>query len=238
MKQIALYYSPLIFISLILSACSLSKAEIQEGLPPQLPAQTPSSTNTLKAIDTPTITSTPTVTKTPTPKPSITPTPTPLPGSFSNPARIGDEINVQIEAPGGILEMNALLLEHSRGVQALNLARSNLDWLTFKEPIEGQEYIAIRIKLELPNYLDPDAVVTIDPYWHLTLRREEDSSDIWSVDAGAEWAEGYPPIEGTGWVFFLVRKETEYSLYFHPFLMITEQIGIRTGGAFFYLAGD
>ncbi len=47
--------------------------------------------------------------------------------------------------------------------------------------------------------------------------------------------EGYPPLAGEAWVFFLIRSGTQPVLYFHPNLIIHEQHGDRTGGAFFSL---
>jgi hypothetical protein len=72
-------------------------------------------------------------------------------------------------------------------------------------------------------------------FWHVTIRNSDGRNDIWSEDFSNSIAEGYPPIEGTGWIFFLIKKDSALYLYFQPDLITSDQIGIRTSGAYFKL---
>ena len=130
--------------------------------------------------------------------------------------------------------MRATLLEAVRGEEADDLARSQLRRYSYQEPIRGQEYMAVKVRLEVLEYEDPNVQI-LYPHWHLTLRHSESGGDIWSVDPLVKWQEGYVPLRGEGWVFFLVKEDSHPHLYVHPYLLITEQLGIRTGGVFFSL---
>jgi hypothetical protein len=92
----------------------------------------------------------------------------------------------------------------------------------------------VRVFLKFLWYEDPNSQSLI-PYWHVTLRYSDGGNDIWSVDPVDSVAEGYPPIEGTGWVFFLMKKDSTPYLYFQPQLIVMEQNGIRTSGVYFRL---
>lgn len=215
-----------VFLVILVGACS-SRAPA--------PTFTPAPTDTPTPTDTLTPTNTPTATPTRTPRPTATSTPTPTPGAYTNPARIGDRIEV---APGNWPDMlmAATVLEVARGTEAKALAKKNLGWLDYKEPIEGQEYLAIRVKLEIVEDTPTD-VDDIYPYWHLTLRYSEGGKDTWATQmALTDWAEGYPPIEAEGWDFFLVREGSEPLLYFQPNLMIAEQVGVREEGSYISLS--
>jgi len=190
----------------------------------------------------PTWTPTPSPTNTPrptrTPRPTNTPRPTPTPslGTFAHPAPIGVALTrsdplSSIQTP---YQMSTTVLEVRKGEEAARLARSQLYSLTFSEPIEGQEYIAVRVKLEVKSG-PSNEVYSLYPYWHLTLRYEPSGTDIWSQDVIDMWDKGYPPLGGEGWVFFLARTGSEPLLYFQPNLIVNEQLGYRTLGAFFTL---
>ncbi len=202
----------------------------------QLTANAPTSTPTASSTTTkpPTQTRTSTPNYTPTPKPTKTPTSTPLPGSFSNPAPIG-VIVTRVEEILKEKTLAVTVLEVRKGNDANKLAKSTLDWLTYETPIEGQEYIAIKAKMEVLK-APANEVYTLYTYWHLTLRYEEDGDDIWPVDVTAIIAKGYPPIKGEAWIFFLIRKGSQPFLYFQPDLIIDEQHGYRTSGAYFDLS--
>jgi len=227
-------------IAIMSAGCSGNQGALGERLRNPLKGstatstQTPTSTSTL----TPTPTASPTVTLTPTPRPTRTPTPTPLPGAFHNPAKIGDTVDVVIRTPGTILQMSASLLDAKAGDEADALARQHLGWWRYKQPVSGQQYVAVRLHLLIPKPINPDKIDVLFPAWHFTLRRGLATSDIWSLSFGDIWAEGYAPIEGEGWIFFLARDDIDYYLYFHPYLMVTEQHGIREGGAYFYLGQE
>lgn len=210
-------------VVLLLTSCAHSQDQ------PPVVSATPS------PVSSSTRSPTPTITITPTPLPTSTPAPTPTPGGFDHPASIGDSMRVQIQTPGGLYDFTATLLEVATGKQARDLARSKISWPYYEEPIQGQQYLAARLRLEVSTVIDPDEVMVIYPYHHFTLRRSPDSQDVWSADFVEKWAEAYPPMEGTGWVFFLAREDVPYLLYFHPFLVVTETLGIREGGAFFGL---
>lgn len=198
------------------------------------------------AQPTATRTITPAPTFTPLPPPTFTPLPSPTPtqiaGTFSSPYKIGDTVSLLAIPPkfhiantNGLNEMAMTLVDVKRGEDAKKLAQSNMDWLSYDEPIKDQEYLAVNLKLNLLWYKDNNNVQMIYPYHHLTLRYTENGDDIWSVNPIQKFAEGYPPIEGDGWVFFLIRKDTKPILYFQPDLIIAEQLGYRDGGAYFSL---
>lgn len=127
------------------------------------------------------------------------------------------------------------LLEILIGEDANQKAKESLDWLTYETPIEGQEYLAIRGTIKVIKSGDNNEVIPIYPYWSLTLRYSEDGQDTYSIDAFEIFNEGYPPVEGSGWVFFLIREGSTPYLYFQPDLVIVEQAGIRSHGAYFTL---
>lgn len=206
---------------------------------------TPTFTVTPTVTNTPTVTPTPTQTPTPLPTDTPIPTPTLVPGSFSSPLGIGDVVTL-VEIPEEYLkagaenpeELQFTLLDAKRGLEAQQLAQQYLGWLTYAEPIEGQEYLAVSVHLKVLRYGDNNEVKSIYPYWSLTLRYTEEGSDTWSVDPVQKFTEGYPPIEGEGWVFYLIKKDSKPFLYFQPELMIAEQAGVREHGAYFQLFGD
>lgn len=115
------------------------------------------------------------------------------------------------------------------------MAKSEGIWNNYWPPIEGQEFLAIRIRIEVLE-APKEEVFLVYPYWHLTLRYESGGNDTWGIHMPSEkWAEGYAPIEGGGWYFFVVRQGSDPLLYFQPMLMIHEQVGYRTSGAYFDL---
>jgi len=227
-------------ICLALAACgptseqvSASQTNIAMTVIADITAQAPTSTNTPIPTNTQSPTLTPTPAKTPTPRP----TNTPVYGTFRNPAPIGitmerrSDEGVKIEARETIA---LTLLDVLRGDEANQLAKSEVGRFTYQPPIEGQEYIATKLFFDVVD-ANPNKIFTIRPFWSLTLRYEEGGSDITSVESLKILGEGYPPISGEGWVFFLVRKDTQPLLYFQPNLIVFEQFGFRTSGAYFSL---
>ena len=150
---------------------------------------TPTSTATPTLTSTPTATNTPTVTPTPLPTNTPLPTATLVPGLFISPLNIGDSVIVQ-EIPKKLLKpgvtdievMECSLLEVKQGAEADELAHQYLDWSSYKVPIEGQEYLAIRVHLKLITSGDNYSKETIYQNWNLTLRYSEGGSDTWSID--------------------------------------------------------
>ena len=120
----------------------------------------------------------------------------------------------------------------SRGIKS---GKIQLDWLDYDEPIAGQEYVAVKARLDYLETRNPEEVQDINPFWNLTLRFEKDGDDIYGVNIVDHWVEGYVPISGEGWLFFLVREGSRPYLYFHPMLVALEAAGVRTGGAYFSL---
>lgn len=202
---------------------------------------------TLPPTFTPTPTSPPTTTWTPTNTLLPTDTSTPFPtvtreiGTFRNPVPIGTTITRQSD-PSGAAIMSATLLEVQRGEAAKELAYSKLDCgyggasaeYSVCHLLSDQEFIATRVRLEWIDG-DKNEVESIYPYWSLTLRYDDAGSDVWSQNDLDLWAEGYVPLSGEDWVFFKVRIGSNPVLYFHPLLIVTETIGIRTHGAYFSL---
>jgi hypothetical protein len=241
-----------ILIIVLLTACSPSEASIQTAIaktqaaialltptitPTPYPTDTPKPTLTFTPSLSPTITLTPTVTDTPTVTPTSSNTPTPRPtstpvyGSLYMPAPMGVTIIRRKDLTGE--EMAATVLEVRRGDNANNLAKTEL-YFCFDTPIQGQEYIAIKVKLDVLK-ADPNEVFTIYTTFSLTLRYSDGGNDIWGNDCFEKLAEGYPPFSGTGWVFFKIKKDSKPLLYFQPQLMSLEQFGYRTSGAYFSL---
>lgn len=183
----------------------------------------------------------PTNTAFPTNTPFPTKTPMPERGSFENPLEIGESIVVEPLLPSETVSgdpfiiMDCLLLQVERGDKALDLAKSQRVYSNNFPLLEEQEYLAVNVKLNLISSSDETQVKTLYPYWHLTLRYDASGGDTWSEDFVAKFAEGYVPIEGEGWVFFLIKKGSNPYLYFSPGLIATEQVGIRDRGAFFKL---
>ena len=237
MSKVLLIY--VFTIAFTLVACGLSEEEMKATVVTDLTENAPTSTftplptSTSLPTDTPTITPTQTIAPTRTPTPTSTSTPTPAPGSFANPAPIGMEM-VRLDGTINEWEMSAELLDIKRGEDENEVAKKELGWILYNDPVEGQEYLYAKVKINFLKTVDENKVELIIPYFHLTLRYSETGSDIWSQDYG-KWAEGYVPIEAEGWVLFLVKEGTEPLLYFHPQLMVTETYGVRTGGAFFSL---
>lgn len=206
-----------------------------------IPSATPSPTSsiTFTPIPSPTITFTIQPTESPTPffteTPSATPTsissPTQRPtnepvfGEFESPAPLG---RTMIETSTLGDQMNVTVLEVIRGSVAYELATSELFMPSV--PIVGQEYIAVRVRLEVSK-ADPNEVFPLYPYWHLTLRFEESGNDVWSENF-IDLIEGYPPLVGEFLLFYLVRTDSSPLLYFHPNLIIDEQFGQRTSGSY------
>lgn len=192
--------------------------------------------------DTPQPTSTPSPTITRTPKP--TSTPTPALGSFVNPLHLGASIIVnpisqelidQGIDPNLLGEMECTLLEVVNGKEALDLAKKEGKYSVYDPLLEGQEYLGVRVRIKQISSSDPNNVQTIYPYWHLTLRDENEGPDVWSEAFVDIFAQGYVPIEGEGWVLFKIKEGSTPYLYFSPWLMQSEQVGIRDTGAYFQL---
>lgn len=132
--------------------------------------------------------------------------------------------------------MSLTLIDVQRGEAANQLARQNLDVYDYKDPIADQEYLGVNIRIEYLESLDrQNEVLSLYPYWHLTLRYSPEGNDIWSSGFSDNLVEGYLPLSKECWVFFLIRKDTMPLLYFQPNLMASEPYGYRTEGVFFNL---
>lgn len=199
---------------------------------------TPTYTETPTITLTPTNTLTPTITHTPTETSTPRPTSTPTYCSFQHPAPIGiscrRDSGPAFEDTGSETEMETTVLEVMRGEQANQLAQATLHWYEYSVPIEGQEYIAIKIRF-LAEPKNVNEVEKVFASFNYTLRYEADGSDIYLVDMTQLLAEGYPPLSGEDWLFFLIRKDSKPFLYFQPLLAQSETVGIRSYGAYFDL---
>jgi hypothetical protein len=131
--------------------------------------------------------------------------------------------------------MDCTLLEIVTGDDALKIAKQERVWSPYDPLVEGQEYLALRLRLKLQIAKNENVVETLYPYWSTTLRYENNGVDIWSADFTKIFAEGYPPIEGENWVIFKYKSGTKPFLYFSPYLAVSEQVGIRNTGAYFKL---
>jgi len=200
---------------------------------------TSTNTPTLTISPIPTITNTPLPTNTLGPTDTPWPTATPIYGTFDSPLVKENSISLPVvplafrkdpNLSDGEIEFT--LLGIKTGDEAQAQAKQTLNWYTFQTPIVGQEYIAIQGHLKFSKQND-NTVETIYPYWSLTLRYQDGGDDTWSINPVDITAQGYQPIEGTFWIFFLVKKDSQPLLYFQPNLMIMEQHGIRISGAYF-----
>lgn len=228
----------------------ISQTGIKEIIPLGIfTTTTHTSTVTHTSTITPTNTTTPTYTISPTKKPTNTrvptstkkPTSTPIPGGFNFPLKMGDTISLVMipedyrknpNVGSGI--MNLTLTDLAIGEEANTLAKSHLGW-SYKQPIEDQEYLAIYVKIKFTDEKNSNETTTLYSYFSLTLRYDNNGSDIWSEDFVKKLGEGYPPIEGEGWVFYLIRKGSKPMLYFQPNLISLETIGVRNVGVYFKL---
>lgn len=229
--------------------CGLASNTIPEkptdtDRPTQTFTPSPSSTFTSTSIPTQTATLVPTATHTPTQTstPTFTLTPTSIPGSFNSPLSVGDKIVLAHvpaaysntgEDEGGELEFE--LLEFLIGEEAKALAKKELDWIAYEEPIDNQEYLAAHVILHQLWAEDDTEIVTIYPSWHITLRYQDGGDDLQSVWPIYDVAEGYPPFEVDFWIFFRIREGSHPYIYFQPILITMEQFGYRNIGAYFEL---
>lgn len=196
-----------------------------------------------RTADAPTLTPThtptprPTATQTPQPSPTSLPTLTPTPtlGAFANPVPIGSTITL-FDLPRERMKVSVTLLEIRRGDPANEIAESLAYSGTYEDPIEGQERIALRVKLAVLE-APPHEVFHLYASSHLTLRYEPEGRDIFVERITRKWAEGYPPLEEEGWITFLIREGTDPLLYFQPDLINTPD-SHRSQGAFFQVIGD
>lgn len=129
------------------------------------------------------------------------------------------------------MEMSATVLEVRRGDSAYYLAKSQL--YSCSAPVQRQEYIAIRVRIDVLEAEDPN-VVAFYSDWNLTLRYSNGGNDIWPEEDNRKFAEGYPPFSGTGWVFFKIKIDSKPLLYFQPYLKFLGPF-YRTSGAYFSL---
>lgn len=232
--------------ALLVAGCGGSQAadptaiarQVEEAVSATLSARPPSPE--LEPTIVPIATQTPKATATPLPKPTATPRPTqatPL-GHFSNPAAVGDVLTVSAppDRADPMAVMRYSLLDAVRGSKADTLASQELDRYSYQKPIQGQEYIGALVKLELLKY-EETSIQYLWPGWHLRLRLEEGGSFIYAVNGLTEFAVGYPPLEGEGWVFFLIKEGTQPYLYAQPFIEIMEAgaLGSLNWGAYFRL---
>jgi len=225
----------LLALPILVVSCGPSEDDIRATVVAEFTQESPKATSTVRPSATPTKTLTPTSRPTRTPLPTQTPTPTPQPGSFENPLPIGEDIAVQVTTSNGNLVMGCIVYEALRGEDARRVAKAELTWPDYEEPISGQEYVAVRLELEFLEYLVPNKVQQIYPGWNLSLRSSEDGNDTYTVNGLDKWAEGYLPLKAEGWVFFLVREGTTQYLYFQPGLLVLEQLGMRSEGVYISL---
>jgi len=228
----------------------ISQAGIKEKIPLEIFSTTTyTPTNTQTSTNTPTNTTIPTYTISPTKKPTNTriptstkkPTSTPIPGGFNSPLKMGDTISLVMipedyrKNPNvGSGNISLALLDLATGEEANNLAKNHFDW-TYDEPSDDQEILAVYVKFQLTDENNPNEDTVIYPYWHLTLRYENGGRDIWSENYVERFDEGYPPLEGEGWIFYRIRKNSNPFLYFQPNLVILEGLGVTNVGAYFKL---
>lgn len=214
-----------------------SDAPIEIISPTPYPSKTPTPTTTPRPTNTPGPTNTPEPTQTPLP------TPTPIYGSYDVPLKIGDSFAMEMipeayRKPGksGYEELMFTLLEVKTGDEAKTQAKKTIKWPNYKDPIPGQEYVAVKGHMKLLWLEDNNTVTYINPGWSLTLRYNDQSDDIWAENiSDRAGPEGYPPIEGDFWLFFLIKQDTRPRLYFQTELLVSEEHGYRNIGVYFDL---
>jgi hypothetical protein len=221
----------------VLTSCVPSEASIATAIANTMTAQpTETLVSSLTPTETPSPSLTPTNTVTPqptmTPEPTLTKTPIPL-GSFENPAKLGDRV-IAVSSPVPMFQFAVTVIEVKRGQEASTLARNKLG-LLYSKPIEGQEYIAIKLKIEVIQTSSTNEVYSLIPYSDFTLRYEKDGDDFWSEDI-AGWKDAYPPYDAEGWMYFLIRENTNPYLYCQPVLYGSAPHGYRSSGMYFDLS--
>jgi len=110
-------------------------------------------------------------------------------------------------------------------------------YFPYQSPIEGQEYLAVKVQIDVVE-ADFNKVYYLYSDWHFSLRYAEGGSDIYPENYGRLLTKGYPPLSGTAWIYFLIRKDSRPLLYFQPNLSIAEGFGYRTSGAYFSLGNS
>ena len=204
--------------------------------------QVETSTQTISPTFTKTITPTITVTITKLPTSTHTPTPTLVPGSFYSPYRIGNTVVLDVlpteyrkDKDRSYREYEVTPLEIKLGEEARVLAKSELGWPDYQEPIEGQEYLAIYVKYLVTSEQDEFAVMSIYPCWDFFLRYEDGGSEIECVDIIQKFGESYPPVEEEGWIFFHIKKGSKPFLYFQPQVYLIDAYLSTNIGVYFQL---
>lgn len=225
----------LVLVSLLFVGCSsgTSQSAIQTAVVQTLaaiPTQAPSATPVPTDTPTPVPTETPGPTNTPLPTRTPLPTATTIAGTFENPLPIGSTFT-QPDV-GNTTTVSCTVLDAVYGDEANKLEQTSPDHSMFSaRPSADQEYVAVKVKLTL-DAEDKYQKTTLLPLFQLALRYSQSGSDTMSKDL-TPWAEGYPPLEGEGWVFFLIKKGSSPLLYFQANLAAAEQFGYRTQGVYF-----
>jgi hypothetical protein len=212
--------------------CGNSQVAIQTAI-----AKTKSSLPT--STSTPTFSPTNTATQTLTPTATYTPLPTNTPklGIFSNPVPIGVTVIRRFSEGvkrGDVFSMSLSVMEIKRGAEANQLAKTNLEWWMYEQPIENQEYLAAKIELDQLDG-DPNEISQIFPYWSVTVRYQEGGDDTWAVNLYSSVSkDSYPPLTWSGWLFWLIREGTDPYIYFQPNLLLYDMkgLGSKNSGAY------
>jgi len=230
----------LVLVSLLFVGCSsgTSQSAVQTAvvqtlaaIPTQAPSATPVPTDTPTPVptETPGPTNTPLPTSTPLPTRTPLPTATTIAGTFENPLPIGSTFT-QPDV-GNTTKVSCTVLDAVYGDEANKLAQASSNILLYRSPPADQEYVAVKAKFTL-DAEDQYQKTALYPMFQLALRYPQSSSET-KAEVHEPWAEGYPPLEGEGWVFFLIKKGSSPLLYFQANLAAAEQFGYRTQGVFF-----
>ena len=109
----------------------------------------------------------------------------------------------------------ATVLDVKRGKEADAIARSEMGY-GYEGLIEDQEFISVLVEVEMMGG-DKNKTEILFLDWHFSLRYREDGEDYEPEYCTCNrFAEDYPPLKGTGWIFFKVKVGTEPHLFFAP----------------------
>jgi hypothetical protein len=206
-------------------------AQITAAAPTQTPTPVATQTRTPAPTKTPGPTRTPKPTKTIGPTATPRPTRTPVPGTFRNPIAIGQSGTTRSEFYEA--DMTLTVLEVIRGKDAIRIAQ-RLQSLLYTAPIEKQEYLLVKVKIQwMKGPLTTKITMMNSGVDGFALRYVDGGEDLYTA-----WVDrlvkGYIPLEGEGWIQFLVREGSQPLLYVQPELAVYQELRKDTNTGLYF----
>jgi hypothetical protein len=126
--------------------------------------------------------------------------------------------------------MTITVLEVKRGKDALATAR-RLQYF-FTAPVEKQEYLLVKIKIQWLTGSSTKKIITFT-YGDFALRYDNNGESLLPSQID-RLAEGYVPLEKEGWLQFLIREGSQPVLYVQPELVVAQKLGLDTDTGLYY----